>query len=93
MSFWRISAGRFILSTISGAVRHQPNNELNRTGPEPVSALNFLLGENISYRFNISFFTFKIKSVFIKSNAFFLPSDESCIQLLPRHRPKIQFIL
>ena len=28
----------------SGAVRHQPNNELNRTGLEPVSALNFLLG-------------------------------------------------
>ena len=31
--------GRFTLSTISGPVAHQPNNCLNRTGLEPVSAL------------------------------------------------------
>ena len=69
------------------------NNGLYRSGLDPLSATNLLLGENISYRFNISFFTFKIKSVFIKSNAFFLPSDESRVQPLPCPNPKVQLIL
>ena len=43
------NVGGLYLLTISGPVARPPNNELNRTGPEPVSALNFLLGENISY--------------------------------------------
>ena len=49
MSFWRKSAGRFILLTISGAVRHQPNNWLYRSGPDPLSATNLCYGNYISY--------------------------------------------
>ena len=38
--FWRKFAGRFSLLTASGAVRHQPNNWLYRSGLDCLSATN-----------------------------------------------------